>query len=439
VAGSSAERQVGLGLLVPAFLLALVIALLVAGQISLIPATSEPPVAVVGEPSMAELLSDSDPDDSLVEVVNVAPPEPTMRPAVVAAVATPAPTKIPTPAPTATPTWAGPPTFTFVALGVDQRNDREIPRTDTIMIGQVDLRGPRVSLVSIPRDLLVDIPGYGKDRINAAYVYGEQFKEPGGGIGLLRRTIDRSFGIKIDHFGLVDFQCFRTAIDSVGGVTVNVPSAIVDSTYPTEDYGTKVVTFEPGIQVMDGERALEYSRTRSADNDFQRIQRQQLVVAAMREQFLQVRTLPAIPTLLSGCRNMRSDLGWREYLTLATAMRSMDSKNVSFAAINENMVVDSILPSGAAVLLPRWDTIRPMIGERFAAAGSVPGLNPSISGSPVPAASSASPSPLPFGSPAYLTSPHPFSPTPDGSIADSPMDVLPGDALTPVVPVRQRT
>jgi LCP family protein required for cell wall assembly len=445
VAGSGEERQVGLGLLVPAILLALVVTMLVAGQISLIPAAPEGPVAVVDEPSMAELLINPDPDDSLVEVVNVATPEPTMRPAIMAAIATPAPTKIPTPAPTATPTWAGPPTFTFVALGVDQRDDREIPRTDTIMIGQVDLRGPRVSLVSIPRDLLVDIPGYGKDRINSAYVYGEQFREPGGGIGLLQRTIDKSFGIKIDHFGLVDFQCFRTAIDSVGGVTINVPRAIVDPKYPTEDYGTKLVEFEPGIQVMDGERALEYSRTRSADNDFQRIQRQQLVVAAMREQFLQLRALPAIPTLLSGCRNMRSDLGWREYLTLATAMRTMDSKSVSFAAINENMVVDSILPSGAAVLLPRWDTIRPMLGERFGAAGTVPGLNPSVSGSPVPAVPGASPSPLPFGSPAPfgtpapLSSPRPFSPTPDGSVADSPMDVLPGDALTPVVLVPQRT
>ena len=110
---------------------------------------------------------------------------------------------------------------------------------------------------------------------------------------MLQRTIEKNFGITVDHFGLVDFQCFRTAVDSVGGVTVNVPRAIVDPKYPTEDYGTKIVTFEPGLQLMDGERALEYARTRSADNDFQRIQRQQLIIAAMRDQILQLRTFPS--------------------------------------------------------------------------------------------------------------------------------------------------
>jgi hypothetical protein len=171
----------------------------------------------------------------------------------------------------------------------------------------------------------------------------------------------------------------------------------------------------------------------------------------MREQLLQLRSLPAIPTLLSGCRNMRSDLGWREYLTLATTMRALDSKSVSFAAINEHMVVDSILPSGAAVLLPRWDAIRPMIGERFAKDGAVPGQNPSVSGSPSPVQAGASPSPYPFGpsasfgSPAPLSTPVPFeplppaSPTPDGSVAGSHKDVLPGDAVTPTIPVTRRT
>ena len=136
------------------------------------------------------------------------------------------------PTPTPRVVWNGPRTFTFVALGVDQRDDKEIPRTDTIIIGKVDLGAPRVNLISVPRDLLVDIPGYGRDRINTAYVYGEQFKEPGGGIGLLRQTIQKNFGVAVDHFGLVDFQCFRTAVDSVGGVTINVPRAIVDPALP---------------------------------------------------------------------------------------------------------------------------------------------------------------------------------------------------------------
>jgi LCP family protein required for cell wall assembly len=257
-----------------------------------------------------------------------------------------------------------------------------------------------VSLISIPRDLLVEIPGYGKDRINSAYVYGEQYKEPGGGIGLLQRTIEKSFGIHVDHFGLVDFQCFRTAVDAIGGVTVNVPRAIIDPKYPTEDYGTKLVTFEPGAQRMDGERALEYARTRSADSDFHRIQRQQLIIAAMRDQVLQLRALPSVPTMLAGCRNMRSDLGWREYLNLATSLQSLNSGRVSFAAIDEKMVVDSVLANGAAVLLPRWEPIRALVTESFATGTSSTSASTRTGGvaSPTPfgAAPTSSPSPSPL-------------------------------------------
>jgi LCP family protein required for cell wall assembly len=342
-------------------------------------------------------------------------------------VPTPAQTAIPTATPV--PSWGGPSTFTFVALGVDQRNDREIPRTDTIMIGRVDMRAPSVNLVSIPRDLLVDIPGYGKDRINTAYVYGEQFKEPGGGIGLLKRTIEKNFGVQVDHFGLVDFQCFRTTVDAMGGVTVNVPRSIEDTHYPTDDYGTKVVKFEPGIQKMDGERALEYARTRYADSDFHRMQRQQLIVAALRDQFLQLRTLPSLPTMLSGCRNMRSDLGWREYLTLATTAQSLSGSRVSFAAIDERMAVDATLDSGAAVLIPRWGPIKELIAETFGTGA------PGSTNASTRASAAASPTPM-FGPASPVPSPSPFpSPFPrDPSVArPSSLDDLPGDtSLAPV-------
>jgi LCP family protein required for cell wall assembly len=348
----------------------------------------------------------------------------TGTPAVVETLIVPTPIQTAIPTATSAPSWVGPSTFTFVALGVDQRNDQEIPRTDTIMLGRVDLRAPRVNLVSIPRDLLVDIPGYGKDRINTAYVYGEQFEEPGGGIGLLKRTIEKNFGVQVDHFGLVDFQCFRTTVDAMGGVTVNVPRSIVDTHYPTEDYGTKVVKFEPGLQKMDGERALEYARTRYADSDFHRMQRQQLIIAALRDQLLTLRTLPSLPTMLSGCRNMRSDLGWREYLTLATTAQALSGSRVSFAAIDERMAVDAILDSGAAVLIPRWGPIKELIAETFGT-GAPDELTRT--------SASASPSPTPmFGPASPGPSPSPFPRDP--SVArPAPLDDLPGDpSLAPV-------
>jgi hypothetical protein len=206
VSGSADNgRRVGPRFIVPAVTLmvpmVLLVSALLAGQPGASVAAGTTPVGTVtATPDLAALavvqpaptlVAVSLTDDQTVISGGAAP--------VVVVIPTPiiTPTAIPTPiiTPTPQPTWGGPDTFTFVALGVDQRNTQEIPRTDTIMIGRVDLKSPRVNLVSVPRDLLVDIPGYGKDRINAAYVYGEQFKEPGGGIGLLKRTIEKNFGV----------------------------------------------------------------------------------------------------------------------------------------------------------------------------------------------------------------------------------------------------
>ncbi|HZO33089.1 MAG TPA: LCP family protein [Chloroflexota bacterium] len=427
MSGSGENTQVGLRLIVPAITLAVPAIVLICALLSL-PAPE--PVA----PEIEAVVSVTDVE--IVAATEVAAVEEALSATIVAVVETTVPvTPLPTPQVTATPgaSWVGPQTFTFVALGVDQRDDREIPRTDTIMIGKVDLRAPKVNLISIPRDLLVDIPGYGKDRINTVYVYGEQFKEPDGGIGLLRRTIEKNFGVQIDHFGLLDFQCFRTAVDALGGVTVNVPRAIVDPSYPTEDYGTRLVKFETGVQKMDGERALEYARTRSADSDFHRIQRQQLIIAAMRDQVLQLRTLPSVPTLLTGCRNMRSDLGWRDYLNLASSLQTLNSNRVAFAAIDEKLVVDTTLSTGAAVLVPRWDPIHTLVSESFGTGAPSATTRTGAVASPTPSLPWASPSPSPFPSPFPI----------DGSVAGpSRIEPLPDDPpaiAVPAPPASRRT
>lgn len=428
--GSDDDRQAGLYLIVPAVTLILPLVLLMLGLRAVAPPTraasdalavSRPlPPAMVRSSAQdaASLDAQSDIlDAQAVATQEVATDVPALAWATdvgatpigtpIAAVATSA-SALTTPLPTPTPQviWDGPRTFTFVALGVDQRDD-EIPRTDTIMIGKVDLTAPRVSLISVPRDLIVDIPGYGHDRINSAYVYGELYKEPGGGIGLLRRTIEQNFGLSVDHFGLVDFQCFRTTVDAVGGVSVNVPKAIVDTEYPTDDYGFKTVKFDVGSQLMDGERALEYARTRHADNDFQRMQRQQLIMAAVRDQVLRLRSLPALPTILSGCRNMRSDLGWLDYINLATSFRNLNGTPVTFNSVDEQMVVDTTLPSGAAVLLPRWEPIKALFASTFGPTTT------GADGARAVASPIANPIASPFASPLPSPSPPPiFRPDP---------------------------
>jgi anionic cell wall polymer biosynthesis LytR-Cps2A-Psr (LCP) family protein len=162
---------------------------------------------------------------------------------------------------------------------------------------------------------------------------------------------------------VVDFGCFRGAIDALGGITVTVPRRIHDPRYPTDDYGYKAVTFEPGPQRLDGQRALEYARTRHADSDFGRMRRQHQLVTAVKEQALQVRSLAALPQVLEACRGLSSDLSLTQLVALGAAVREIQPSALAFRVIDERMTQPHRTRSGAAVLLPRWNQIRAMLSE----------------------------------------------------------------------------
>ena len=262
--------------------------------------------------------------------------------------------------------------LTLLLVGIDRRPDEDLFRTDTLMLATVDLRVGRASLLSIPRDLIVSIPGYGNERINAAYAIGET-RRPGGGVSLLRETIKRNFVTPVDHHVLVDFACFRGTVDAIGGVTLDVPVRVVDPHYPTDDYGYKLITFEPGRQHLDGERALEYIRTRYADSDFGRMRRQQQFLLAFREQALHPRNLGALPQVTEACSRMSSDLSLPELVTLGAAARNITPASISMQAIDERLVAPHTAASGAQVLLPRWKEIRALVhGHPPNAAAAVP-------------------------------------------------------------------
>jgi polyisoprenyl-teichoic acid--peptidoglycan teichoic acid transferase len=164
-------------------------------------------------------------------------------------------------------------------LGIDRRPGEGGPaRMDAIIIARLDPEKKRVALLSLPRDLIVSIPGYGQGRINAASVYGELYPALGGGAASARNTVSELLGIPIDHVVHIDFQGFIKAVDAVGGVTIDVPTELYDAQYPTMDYGYTTVHFLPGPQHMDGETALKYARVRHMDSDFERTKRQQQVI-----------------------------------------------------------------------------------------------------------------------------------------------------------------
>lgn len=181
--------------------------------------------------------------------------------------------------------------FTVLLIGVDQRdNPDEIPRGDTLIVVHVNPLERWASMLSIPRDTLVNIPNIGEDKINAAYfhgyiyagdLYGEGTAPAEAGGALAAETVEGFLGVPIDYIAQVDFRGFQRIVDTIGGITIDVPQPLLDAEFPTENYGYKRIFIPAGLQVLDGQHALIYARSRHAGSDFDRSQRQQQVLQAM--------------------------------------------------------------------------------------------------------------------------------------------------------------
>lgn len=187
--------------------------------------------------------------------------------------------------------------YTVLLVGVDDRGDGRTDgiRSDTLILARVNPTTGAIGLLSIPRDTRVEVRGRGTSKINAAYAYGylnpqelyaDNVSQQESGMALAAETVEwftdmGSSGARIDYTMQINFAGFADLIDAIGGVTIDVPKAIVDDAYPTADYGIMRVEFPQGVQRMDGTRALMYARTRHPDNDFGRNQRQQLVITAI--------------------------------------------------------------------------------------------------------------------------------------------------------------
>ncbi len=283
-----------------------------------------------------------------------APIEPTValaptRPPPTATLPQPSPTPIPTlppPTPTLSPPSAGGP-ITVLLLGSDERPGETDPaRTDAIIIARIDPHSGRVALLSLPRDLWVEIPGYGQARINAANVWGIIYNAPEGGLGLAQKTVSNLLGIPIDYTIHINFQGFIGAIDALGGVTVDVPNELYDDQFPTMDYGYTVAHFLPGTQQMDGATALMYSRIRHPDSDFARMRRQQAVMVAalarIREQnpMQSLKSLEDVTAALRGY--VQTDLPEDRMIGLAWALRNFTPDHVERYVLDEDNITFGI-------------------------------------------------------------------------------------------------
>ena len=264
------------------------------------------------------------------------------------------------------PSGASGSSVNLLILGIDRRPGQGyVVRSDTMILVAVRPDEPRISLLSIPRDLYVAVPGQGQARINTAHFWGEN-KAEGKGPVLAMQTVAQNFGVPVHHYVRLDFDGFRAMVDGVGGIDIVVEEPIVDDAYPTEDYGTTRIEIPAGPQHMDGETALRYARSRHGSSDFERTERQQQVLHALAQRLLDPRVWPRLPSAYwTTMSYIDTDLTSDQIKRFALTLRRVGADNIDHHVIGREMVQSGTTPSGGAVLHPRWELIRPLVTEWF--------------------------------------------------------------------------
>jgi len=261
-----------------------------------------------------------------------------------------------------------------LVMGLDRRpREGKAPaRTDTMFVLTIDPHNKTAGILGIPRDLWVEIPtkdgnGYLEERVNAAYVLGEVNDYDGGGPALAMATAEHTLGIKLDHYVVIDFQGFKKVIDSLGGVEVDVPTYLRDDLYSdTELPGDYLPQeFEPGIQHMDGTRALAYARIRRGSSDLDRIQRQQRVIFAVIDKAL---NLDVLPNALSLWRQYKdtidTDISDPQIPGLAVLAAEIPPERIIALSLGP-ATVPYTTPAGAAVLVAAPEGIQQIVEALF--------------------------------------------------------------------------
>ncbi|MGB1251704.1 MAG: LCP family protein [Candidatus Promineifilaceae bacterium] len=268
--------------------------------------------------------------------------------------------------------WDGIERVNVLMLGIDSRCDEEGPvRTDSMMLISIDPVGKGMSLLSLPRDLWVEIPAFGLDRINKANYLGEINAYPGGGPTLATETVEAFLGIRVDHFITVNFEAFRDFINLIDGIQIDVPEAINDPNYPDECYGYDPFVMGTGVKSMNGPIALKYARTRATTNgDIDRAERQQAVILAVRQKILDVNMIPKLitrsPQLWRTFQdNVSTSFSETEVIQLGLLVQDIYRPNIRSGVIDFNYVYNETTPDGQQVLVPRYEEIRRLREELF--------------------------------------------------------------------------
>ncbi len=276
--------------------------------------------------------------------------------------------------------WAGAERVTVLVMGIDRRLidvDRAY-RTDTMLLVSVDPVAKTAVILSIPRDLWVEVPGYGVNKINTANFTGDSFDYPGGGPAIAVKTIEYNLGINVDYYVRLDFTAFETFVDTISGIDVDVPEAIADPEYPDGANGYEPFYLAAGPQHLNGHDALRYARTRhTSQGDIDRAHRQQQVILAVRDKVLSLNMLPTLiakaPVLYQTLNaNITTDLTLEQIVSLALLGQDIPKENIQSVVIDYQYVTEGTTPDNQQVLIPLRDKIRELRDRLFTTTAVLP-------------------------------------------------------------------
>lgn len=276
------------------------------------------------------------------------------------------PTKVinPTGEPTSATTTSGLPILpkpegqiNILVLGSDWRPNGGY-RTDVILLFGLNTKKKTVSVISFPRDLWVDIPGYGQQRINVAQAFG--------GFETMADTLEQNFGVRPDRYIMTNFTGFKGIIDSLGGITVEAAKNLTDHCDLPQAVNT-YCSVGPGSVTMDGAEALWYVRSRYSTDDFDRTRRAQEVMQGVFRKIVSLDGLTRVPELYQAYQNsVETDLTLADItslIPLATALG--DGSSVNRYTIDRTLVTPWITNQGADVQIPNTEAIWEIIKKAF--------------------------------------------------------------------------
>jgi LCP family protein required for cell wall assembly len=268
--------------------------------------------------------------------------------------------------------WDGQSRFTVLLVGLDRRPGETglAYRTDTMLLFSLEPSTNTLGILSIPRDLYVEVPGYSqRQRVNSAMVLGE-IQQPGYGPTLAMMTIQRNLGIRVHEYLAVDFQAFIDLVDAIGGIEVSTEYTINDRAYPDMNFGYDPFYLPAGTHQLNGYDALRFARTRHGDNDIERAKRQQQTIFAIRDRILNFEILPQLivhaPSLLRSWEdNVYTGLSLDQMIQLALYLREIPTENMRTGVIDFSYIRSWRTNDGSDVLILNQTTISNLMAQVF--------------------------------------------------------------------------